>query len=131
MKFGYRISFILIFLVPLEAAEASDNVHKALDHAGDNRGELEIALREVKGKDTEYLVAHASQYDLVNLTSQQIVENITYARKVHETLPYLAGKLEHKMWREWVLPHRVLEEDLSLWRKDFYERMQPVIAGKK
>jgi transglutaminase-like putative cysteine protease len=29
-----------------------------------------------------------------------------------------------------VLPHRVLEEDLSLWRKDIYERMQPVIAGK-
>lgn len=34
------------------------------------------------------------------------------------------------MWNEWVLPHRVLEEDLCLWRKDFYERMQPVIAGK-
>jgi len=30
-----------------------------------------------------------------------------------------------------VLPHRVLDEDLDLWRKDLHERMQPVVAGKK
>jgi hypothetical protein len=67
----------------------------------------------------------------VNLTTEQIIENVTYARKVHEALPYLGEKLDEELWRDWVLPHRVLEEDLSLWRKDLYERMQPVIAGKK
>jgi hypothetical protein len=103
----------------------------ALNHAGGNRGELETALREVKGKDTEYLIAHASQYDLVNLTAQQIIENVTYARKVHEALPYLGEKLEYELWREWVLPQRVLDEDLDLWRKDFYEQMQPLLKGKK
>jgi len=117
----------------LEAAPATSGSRlAALEHSGGNRSELETALRKVKGKDTEYLIAHASQYDLVNLTAEQIVENITYARKVRdEAVPYLDDKLDEEMWREWVLPHRVLEEDLGLWRKDFHERMQPVIAGKK
>ena len=63
---------------------------------------------------TEYLLTHASQYYLVNLTAQQIIENITYARKGHVALPYLGKKIDDELWREWVLPQRVLEEDLSL-----------------
>lgn len=128
-----RIAKFSVFLaLPLPAAkEPSGDLRAALERAGGNRAELEAALLEVKGKNTEYLIAHASQYDLVNLTSQQIIQNITYARKVHdEALPYLGEKLEYEMWREWVLPHRVLDEDLCVWRKDFYDRMQPVIAGK-
>lgn len=122
--------FVMHTLVLSAGVEPSSEVQVALKHAGGNRNELKTALREVNGKDAEYLIAHASQYDLVNLTSQQIIENVTYARKVHAALPYLGGKLEYELWRDWVLPHRVLEEDVSLWRKDFYERMQPVIAGK-
>ena len=57
-----------------------DEVRGVLKHAGGNRDELESALRKVKGRDTGYLIAHASQYDLVNLTAEQIVENVTYAR---------------------------------------------------
>lgn len=109
----------------------SNELRDALYHAGGNRGELESGLRRLNGKDTEYLIAHASQYDLVNLTSQQIFENVTYARKVHQALPYLGKKLDDGLWREWVLPHRVLDEDVCLWRKDFYEWLQPVVRGKK
>ena len=65
----------------------------ALKQSGGNLTELESALCEVKGKDTEYLISHASQCDLVNLTAQPIIENVTYARKVHEALPYLARSL--------------------------------------
>jgi transglutaminase-like putative cysteine protease len=103
----------------------------ALELSGGNRSELEAALLTVKSKDTEYLISHASQYDLVNLTSAMIIENMTYAHKVHVPLPYLVGKLDDEMWREWVLPSRVLEEDVELWRKDLYDRLQPVVRGKK
>jgi hypothetical protein len=134
MTLQFTFNCILVALLSqvfLDAAPPSDgNLQVALERAGGNRSALETALHEVKGKDTEYLLSHASQYDLVNLTAQQIIENITYARKVHAALPYLGEKLEYELWRDWVLPHRVLEEDLSLWRKDLYERMQPVIAGK-
>ena len=52
-----------------------------------NRTELETALRMVPGKDTEYFLAHAFQYDLVSLTAGQIIENVTHARKIHGALP--------------------------------------------
>jgi hypothetical protein len=97
-----------------------------LECSGENRAELETALRKVKGKDTEYLISHASQYDLVNLTAEMIAENVTYARKVHVAWPYLGLKLDDELWRDWVLPSRVLEEDVSLWRKELYEKMQPI-----
>ena len=130
LLFGILTLIASINLVS-EAMGQSDDVREALEHAGGNLGELESALRKVNGKDTEYLIAHASQYDIVNLTAEQIVENVTYSRKVHQALPYLGRKLDDVLWREWVLPHRVLDEDVCMWRKDFYERLQPVVQGKK
>ena len=128
-------SILALFVTQATAVAAdagwSGDVRVALKHAGGNSIELESALHKVRGKDTEYLIAHASQYDLVNLTAEQIVENVTYSRKVHQALPYLGKKLDDNLWREWVLPQRVLDEDLDLWRKDLHERMQPVVAGKK
>lgn len=129
--FGILTLFVMHTLVLSAAAGPSSGVQVALKHAGGNRSELESGLREVNGNDTEYLIAHASQYDLVNLTTAQIIENVTYARKVHVALPYLGAKLNEELWRDWVLPHRVVDEDLCLWRKDLYEQMQPVVAGKK
>ena len=122
--------FCIQTIVLSAAAKLADDVRDALKHAGENRGELETALRKVPSLDTNYLLTHTSQYDLVNLTAEQIVENVTYARKVRVSLPYPGNKLDDAMWRDWVLPHRVLDEDLSLCRKDFHERMQPIIAGK-
>jgi hypothetical protein len=117
---------------PLKGLESGkESIGVTLDRSGGYRSELEAALSKAKGIDTEVFLTHASQYDLVNLTEQMIVENVTYARKVHEALPYLGEKLDEDLWREWVLPQRVLEEDLSLWRKDFYDKMQPVIEGKE
>lgn len=116
----------------LHAAGASEEaLQVALKHSGENRDELETSLRKLKGKGTEYLISHANRYDLVNLTAEMVIENVTYARKVHVALPYLGEKLDDGMWREWVLPQRVLDEDLELWRKDLYEQMQPVVSGKR
>ena len=126
------VAALVISQARVVAVEMSqDSLQVALERSGGNRGEMETVLRELKGKHTEHLIAHASQYDLVNLTADQIAENVTYARKVHVALPYLGEKLDEELWREWVLPHRVLDEDLSLWRKSLYEQLQSVVAGKK
>ena len=122
----------LTLSTPLEGVEiGKGSIETVLDRSGGNLSELEAALSKAKGSDTDFHLTHASQYDLVNLTEQIMIENVTYARKVHVALPYLGEKLEEDLWREWVLPQRVLEEDLSLWRRDFYEKMQPVIEGKE
>ncbi len=121
--------FATLNFVISTAAEPTGDLHTALKHAGRNRNELETALRKVPGKDSEHLVNHASQYDLVNLNAQHIVESVTYARKVHEALPYLGEKLGNELWRRWVLPYRVIDEDLGLWRKDFYEKISPLLVN--
>lgn len=131
---------IIIFLLALFAALTSElwtgacragELRDALRLAGGNRSELEIAMSKAKGKDTEYLVTHASHYDLLNLTAEKISENVTYAQKVHAALPYLGGRISDALWHEWVLPHRVLDEEGELWRKDFYERLWPLVRDKK
>jgi hypothetical protein len=98
---------------------SKQSLRAVLERSGGNRIVLETALRKVKDNDTEYPISHASQYDLVNLTAGMIIENVTYVREVHVALPYLGEKLGDEMWREWVLPHRMLDEDVDLCRKDF------------
>lgn len=104
-------------LVLLASMQALGGDKTNFERLGESRVELKTTLLEVKGDDTNYLISHASQYDLVNLTTEPVSENIIYARKVHVALPYLEGELDDTLWRDWVLPHRVLEEDVSLWRK--------------
>jgi len=53
---------VTVTLVPVifaAAATGSDrSLQSALEHSGENRSELETALRKVKGRDTEYLISH-------------------------------------------------------------------------
>jgi hypothetical protein len=71
-RFGILTFLVLQAQMLSAAVEPAGDVHVALKHVGYNRSELETALREVKGEDTEYLMSHASQYDLVNLTATPI-----------------------------------------------------------
>jgi transglutaminase-like putative cysteine protease len=126
-----RIAILFISLgfgVPA-TGKMSDDVITALKHAGENRTKLGTALRALNGKDIDYLIGHASQYDLVNLTVDQIVENVTYARKVHQAFPYLGEKLDEELWLEWVLPYRVMDEDLGRWRKTFHDKLSPLLVN--
>lgn len=60
-----------------------------------------MVAERAKGEDTEFQITQAAQYNLVILTSRQIIENVTYTRKVNEALPYLGEMLEDKLWRDW------------------------------
>ncbi|TAG10285.1 MAG: hypothetical protein EAZ42_04315 [Verrucomicrobia bacterium] len=131
MKTISLLSLILMLFFIHTTSILGDHLQSALKNSGENRSELENALTKFRSEDTNDLIAHASQYDLVNLTAEQIVENVMYARKVHTALPYLGEKKDDELWREWVLPHRVLDEDLELCRGEFYDQMQPVVHGKK
>lgn len=115
-------------MMPLKAELRS--LESSLVRAGENRSELEKALETLPSWEMEFLIQSARQYDLVNLTSEQLVENIVYARKVRN-LPYLDGKLDEEIWKNWVLPYRVLEEDLCLWRKAFYEQLHGTLKDER
>ncbi len=129
--FRVLILFAMHAIVLVKAAELSGDLHEVLKHAGGNRIELQTALREAKGGDTEYLITHASQYDLVNLTADMIFRNVGNAREVDGELLHTGKKPHGELWREWVLPSRVLDEDLNpAWREELHDILQPVITGK-
>lgn len=104
-------------------------LQEALVRSGDNRPELEKALRVLPGADMKHIIARASQHDLVNLSSAQLVENVEYARKVRQGLRYLDGGVPEDLWRDWVLPHRILDEDLECWRKELHQSLMPAVAN--
>lgn len=106
-------------------------LEEALDHAGDNRGELEEALRRLPGVEMELLIRTARQYDRVNLTAGLLVDNINYARLTFNTLPYANGRYTEEIWRHWVLPYRILDEDLESWRPRLYNHFAPMVERSR
>ena len=68
--------FIALANVATAIVGRAEGLPEALNHAGGNREGLEAALREVDGKDTEYLIASASQYDLLNRYTQISVNSV-------------------------------------------------------
>lgn len=123
-------TFILNFVI-ICLCGAAQPLETALEHAGDNRAELEKALEALPGRDMEHLITHARQYDLVNLTADLLVSNLTLARTAYTESDLVRGRYEYEMWRDYVLPYRVLEEDLSDWRPFLREQIMPVIADAK
>ncbi|MEX2607019.1 MAG: transglutaminase-like domain-containing protein [Kiritimatiellia bacterium] len=119
---------ILLHLTLGITVRATLPLETALEHAGDNRAELERALEAMPGRDMEHLVTRARQFDLVNLTSDLLISNLTLARRAFTESDLVRGRYGYEMWRDYVLPYRVMEEDLSDWRPFLREQIQPVIA---
>ena len=64
-------------------------------------------------------------------TSEEVEENLEYALKVRGPLSYREKPLSDDLWQDWVLPMKVLDEDVCLWRAKYYDLMKPLVEGKK
>jgi len=126
--------FVMIGLIQiLVSAEstAPRSLELSLERAGENRSELEAALKRVPGRDMEHLIRHARQFDLVTLTADLLESNLLEARKAYSDSRLVYGKIDYEIWRDHVLPYRVLEEDLSDWRPYLRQQLLPVIKDAK
>lgn len=130
-RFKTLSQMLFINLAITFACPAALPLETALEHAGDNRAELEKALATIPGRDMVHLVTHARQYDLVNLSADLLISNVTLARRAFNESPLVRGRYDYDIWRDYVLPYRVLEEDLSDWRPFLREQILPVIRNAK
>ncbi|MDD5262545.1 MAG: transglutaminase-like domain-containing protein [Methylacidiphilales bacterium] len=103
---------------------------EALKRSGENRPQLEQALKETPGQEMELLIRGARQYDLVNITAEHLKDDIAYARKAREEMPW-GREIPDELWRNWVLPYRIADEDLDDWRPEFYEMLAPLVKEAK
>ena len=105
----------------------------ALNRAGDNRAELEKALREAPDGMKEsmaYLIAYMPDRDLTSLSSDFLLTNVRLAHEARERFPW-AKALPDSIFLNEVLPYASLNEERDEWRADFYRRFAPYVANCK
>lgn len=103
----------------------------AMHFAGENRRELDHALRRSTPEeraDTGFLIANMPHRDLIRLDADFLIENVRYARRARDEAPWNAA-ITPELYRDGILPYANLSEKREPWRKQFYERCKPLIAG--
>ncbi|MCE9547030.1 MAG: transglutaminase-like domain-containing protein [Planctomycetia bacterium] len=114
---------------PARAADAQ--ITAALNQAGDNRPEIQAALDKVPADERAgmtFLVANMPQQDLQSLKAQYLLDNVNLAYKAWRQVPW-KDRVPQDVFLNYVLPYSSINERRDNWRKDFYDRFQPLVAG--
>lgn len=119
------ILIVLFFAVSALSAEpARAPVDAALARAGENRGELELALRAVEARERpglEFLIAHMPQRDLETLPAEFLTEHVRFAYLARDRASW-GEQLPDEIFHGYVLPYASINERRDAWRRDFHER---------
>ena len=69
------------------------------------------------------------KYDMNVITADYLIENIDLAFEVWRTKPW-AKHIDFEEFCEWILPYRVNNEPLQIWRKYFYDKFNKLNVKK-
>ena len=103
----------------------------ALERAGDNRPELETALRACADDQKEgmaFLIAYMPDRDLQELSSSFLLDNVMYAYKARFEFSW-AKEIPDSVFFNDVLPYASLNETRENWRGDFFNRFSQFVKG--
>ncbi|MFA5794551.1 MAG: transglutaminase domain-containing protein [Candidatus Brocadiia bacterium] len=117
-------------LVP---AEYHQQFEAALLLAGDNRETLIGVLKTIPPEQrpgAAFLISTMTYPDLVAISKDVLLEDITYAYKVKAQYPWMKNMPED-IFQHYVLPYRCAEEPISAYRKYFYGQLDPIIGQCK
>lgn len=106
-------------------------IDAALGKAGENRAQIEQAISSVPADQQpgmRFLVAHMPERDLTSLTAEFLTANVQYAYQARAEAPW-KDRLPDDIFFNEILPYANINERRDNWRKDFYERFKPLIAG--
>lgn len=74
----------------------------------------------------DFLTKNLPSSDRVTITSENLIENITYAFKARKEMPW--GKtVPFDIFQHYVLPHRLINEPFKPYRKQLYEQLVPLV----
>ncbi len=103
---------------------------KQLDLAGDNRLEIEHAIRETpesQKKGMAWLLTHMPEEDLKLLTGEFLLTNCNLAYEAWENAPWKA-QISEEVFFDCILPYANVNERREDWRTDFRNRFSKVVA---
>jgi len=104
-------------------------VERQIGVSGKNADQLRRAIQHVPDaqiSELSFLIANMPERDLTSLTSDYLLTNIAYAARARKTNSWCRD-LPHELYLEHVLPYASVNERRDDWRKDFFERFQPVV----
>ena len=114
---------------PTRAEESVSPLETALTRAGGNRGQLEQALARVDAQQREgmeFLITNMPDQDLQTLDVAFLVEHVEYAYRAWNAARWKSD-VPPEIFLNNVLPYTCIDERRDSWRKDFYERFQPLV----
>ena len=110
---------------------------EALDRAGQNRAEIEEFLELAQSQNgdlgrraAEFLVRYMPEKDLQSLDSSFLVENLKFALKAREEMPWGEQVPEDLFFND-VLPYASLDESRESWRPALYQKAKQMVEGTK
>ncbi len=109
-------------------ATLSPPLQSALERANDNRAQLQSALDRVPAAEREgmkFLIEHMPERDLRTLTAEFLLENVAYAYRAWNQAAW-KDSIPKEVFLNDVLPYASVNERRDAWRKDFFERFQPL-----
>ena len=111
--------------------KSSDAVEAALQRAGENRDEIERALRDVPFEQRDgmlFLIENMPDRDLESLSAEFLLENSAMTWKALGETPW-AKDVPQDVAFDCLLPYANVSESRDRWRKDFYDRFRPLVAN--
>ncbi len=123
------------FAIPGIAQDASNEsrLNVSYTNAGTNRDDVvafveSYSVESEKREAAEFLVRNMPTVDLVSMSTIDMQENLEYAFKSREELPWVK-ELPFNLFCHYVLPHRVTQESFEPWRQALFDQIIPAIEG--
>lgn len=134
--------FILLFFII--SCNRHSELQEALSLSGDNRSELESVLKHYEGNPpkraaAEFLLGNMFHYSLVDggmvydirsIKSDYLIRNIESAFAAWEEAPW-KEEVDFDTFCRFVLPYRVCDEPLSVWRDSLKNAYKDLVKGEK
>ena len=124
----------LVAILLLAQAEPTPDAQapaaQAPEASSDRWDAARTALDPAQHAGLEYLLAHMPEADRAGLDVHLVVENIDYAYRARQAAPWGAA-LPDEVFLDAVLPYASINERRDRWRKDFFERLAPLVAAAR
>ncbi len=111
------------------AALTAPTLEARLHAAGDNRPELERALKDTpqdQRPGMEFLILHMPETDLTSLSAGFLLDNVRWTYEARRNSPW-GAEVPDDIFLNDVLPYASINERRDNWREDFYRRFFPMV----
>lgn len=108
-------------------SQQDSRLAKQLEAAGENRGELENAIRLAPTEQRDavkFLIAEMPSSDLKKLTADFLLTNVRLAYEAKERVPW---QIPDEIFFNDVLPYANIDEPRDPWRQTFFELCWPLV----